>query len=100
MERKILLSGDRDDFTVVAFDTDKQTLRVIANHPAPANASWIEPESEYGGVARFVGLSEGKADGLLYTFEIDHAKNTCKITSQQPTLGNPAHCEDQTTHHC
>ncbi|KAK2600062.1 hypothetical protein QQS21_005226 [Conoideocrella luteorostrata] len=91
MKPTLLLSGDRTDFTTVAFDVEKADLRVVENYPAPFNVSWVELVSSHGGVDRLIGLSEGIESGLLYTFEIDHSQKTCKITSQQPTLGAPAH---------
>ncbi|KAK9234663.1 putative isomerase YbhE [Lipomyces kononenkoae] len=91
MEYKILLSGERADFTVIAFDLGKKRLSLVANHPSPFNVSWVELFSSRGSIDRFIGLSEGLESGLLYSFEIDHSQKTCKITSQQPTLGAPAH---------
>ncbi|KAL4799014.1 Lactonase, 7-bladed beta-propeller-domain-containing protein [Aspergillus venezuelensis] len=91
MAYKLLLSGERADFTTVDFDVDKKELRVLANYPAPFNASWVEPASSQGGVDSLIGLSEGDEAGLLFTFDIDHAREACTITSQQPTLGAPGH---------
>ncbi|KAK9466981.1 putative isomerase YbhE [Lipomyces arxii] len=91
MARKLLLSGERADFTVVDFDEGSKKLSIVANYPSPENASWVETTSTEGSVNRFIGLSGGLSVGSLYTFEIDHANDTCKITSQQPTLGAPAH---------
>lgn len=93
MKRTLLVSGDRANFTTLALDTEKGELSVVANYPAPYNVSWVEPSSSAGGVDRLVGLSEGEESGLLYTFEINHEQKSCKITSQQPTLGAPAHCK-------
>ena len=95
MERTLLLSGKRADFTTLTLDLNKKELRVNANYPAPPNSSWIEPSSSHRGVDRLIGLSETKNPGLLYTFEIDHANKSCKITSQQPTLDAPAHCKEK-----
>lgn len=91
MKPMLLLSGDRADFTTVAVDLDKGELKVLANYPAPYNVSWAEPVSSHGTIDRLVGLSEGEESGLLFSFEVDHAQETCRITSQQPTLGAPAH---------
>lgn len=93
MKHTLLISGNRGHFTTLTFAPDKGDLRVLAQYPAPFNASWIEPSSSQGGIDRLVGLSEGTESGSLYTFEIDHAQETCRITSQRPTLGAPAHCE-------
>ena len=93
MKRHLLISGDRSCFTTLSFDPKKEELILVANYPAPYNASWVEPSSSRGDVDRLIGLSEGEESGLLYTFEIDHSQKTCSITSQQPTLGAPAHCE-------
>ncbi|RMJ05056.1 hypothetical protein CDV36_014277 [Fusarium kuroshium] len=91
MGPKLLLSGDRANFTTVAVDLEKGELKVLANYLAPYNVSWAEPVSSHGNIDRLVGLSEGEESGLLFSFEIDHAHETCRITSQQPTLGAPAH---------
>ncbi|KAJ9144538.1 hypothetical protein NKR23_g5969 [Pleurostoma richardsiae] len=91
MKRRLLVSGDRADFTTLTLDLDKKVLGVNANYPGPFNVSWVELSSSHGDVDRLVGLSEGIESGLLYTFEIDHSQKTCKITSQQTTLGAPAH---------
>lgn len=93
MKRTLLVSGLRAKFTTLSLDVDKRELSVIAEYPAPFNVSWVEPSSSHGDVDRLVGLSEGTESGLLYTFEIDHAKKTCNITSQKSTLGAPAHCK-------
>lgn len=95
MKPTLLLSGKRADFTTVALDLDKKELSIVANYPGPFNASWIEPSSSSGDVDRLIGISEDQPSGLLYTFEIDHAHKTCKITSQQPTLAAPAHCKQE-----
>ncbi|KAH0847486.1 hypothetical protein FOPE_00869 [Fonsecaea pedrosoi] len=87
----LLLSGDRANFTTLTLDLDRKELSVAANYPGPYNVSWVEPSSSQGDLDRLVGLSEGLETGLLYTFEIDQTQKTCKITSQQPTLGAPAH---------
>ncbi|KAJ4263381.1 hypothetical protein NW762_006200 [Fusarium torreyae] len=91
MKPSLLLSGDRANFTTLAVDLEKGEIKVAADYPAPENVSWVEPESSNGDVDRLIALSEGEESGLLFTFEIDHAKKTCNITSQQPTLGAPAH---------
>lgn len=93
MKRTLLISGNRAHFTTLALDLENKELSFVANYPAPANASWVEPSSSDGDISRLVGLSEDDESGLLYTFEIDHAQKTCEITSQQSTLGAPAHCE-------
>lgn len=92
MQPKILISGDRANFTTLSFDLITKELSVLANYAAPDNASWVEPLSSHGSLDHLVGLSEGEEAGLVYSFEIDHAQETCKITSQQPTLGSPGHC--------
>ncbi|KAL4893489.1 putative isomerase YbhE [Aspergillus ambiguus] len=89
--RKLLISGERADFTTLALDLDRKELSILANYAAPFNASWVELSSSQGSIDRLVGLSEGNESGLLYIFEIDHAQKTCKITSQQPTMGAPGH---------
>ncbi|KAL2410964.1 hypothetical protein ABEF95_002794 [Exophiala dermatitidis] len=91
MRPTLLLSGDRANFTTLTLDLDRKELSVAANYPAPYNVSWVERSSSHGDLDRLVGLSEGLETGLLFTFEIDHTQNICKITSQQPTLGAPAH---------
>ncbi|VUC36504.1 unnamed protein product [Clonostachys rosea] len=91
MSYTIILSGDRSSFTTVSFDANQKKLAVTADYPSPPNASWVEPSSSLGPINRLVGLSEGLESGSLYTFEIDHQKKTCKITSQKTTLGAPAH---------
>lgn len=88
-----MISGERGDFTTLAFDPGNKELSVLANYAAPFNASWIEPFSSQGSIDRLIGLSEGVESGLLYSFEIDHAQKTCHITSQQSTFGAPGHCE-------
>lgn len=93
MKPTLLISGDRANFTTLTLDLEKTELSLVANYPAPENASWVEPASSHGDVDCLIGLSEGEDFGLLYTFEIDHAQKTCKITSQQPTLGAPGHCK-------
>lgn len=93
MRPSLLLSGDRADFTTLSVDFEKGEIKIVANYPAPENVSWVEPESSSGSVDRLVALSEGEEYGLLFTLEIDHSQKTCNITSQQPTLGAPAHCE-------
>ena len=91
---RLLISGDRPHFTTLSFNPRTSTLSIDANYPGPYNASWVEPASSVVGVDRLIGLSEGEDAGLLFTFEINHAKKTFTITSQQPTLGAPAHCEN------
>ena len=93
MPYKILVSGERPSFTVLDFNDSKKELCVIENYPAPFNASWVEKSSHQGSTDSLIGLSEGEESGLLYTFQIDHAQKACKISSQQPSLGAPAHCE-------
>lgn len=93
MNRKLLLSGNRANFTTVALDLGQKKLSVLAEYAAPPNASWTELVSSRGSVDHFVGLSEGDKSGLLYTFLIDHTQRVCRITSQQPTLGAPGHCQ-------
>ncbi|KAJ3549629.1 hypothetical protein NM208_g408 [Fusarium decemcellulare] len=97
MKPMLLLSGDRLNFTTVTVDLENGELNIVANYPAPYNVSWVEPASSYGNVDRLVGLSEGEESGLLFTFEIDHAQKTCNVTSQQSTLGAPAHCNHYAT---
>ncbi|KAM0489703.1 hypothetical protein ACHAP8_012312 [Fusarium lateritium] len=91
MKPSLLLSGDRANFTTLAVDLQKGEITIIADYPAPENVSWVEPESSNEDVDRLIALSEGEESGLLFTFELDHSKKTCNITSQQPTLGAPAH---------
>jgi hypothetical protein len=92
MSYRILISGERADFTILKFDSGKNELTVAGNYAAPFNASWIEKSSSSGSTDHLIGLSEGEESGSLYTFEIDHTKQTSKFTSQQPTTGAPAHC--------
>ncbi|KAI7783109.1 hypothetical protein LA080_012563 [Diaporthe eres] len=91
MKRTLLISGQRANFTTLSLDVDKRELSILAEYPAPYNVSWVEPWSSNGDVDRLIGLSEGTESGLLYTFEIDHARKRCNITSQKSTLGDPAH---------
>lgn len=93
MKRTLLISGQRANFTTLCLDVDKGELSILAEYPAPFNVSWVEPWSSHGDVDRLVGLSEGTESGLLYTFQIDHARKSCNITSQKSTLGDPAHCK-------
>lgn len=93
MKHTVLISGKRAGLTTLSFDPEKKQLDLVANYAGPFNVSWVEPSSSLGDISRLVGLSEGKESGLIYTFEIDHAKQACKTTSQRPTLGAPAHCE-------
>ena len=92
MQNRLLLAGDRADFTTLQFDQKKGKLSILANYAAPFNASWVELSSSQRGVDQLVGLSEGDESGLLYTLEIDHLEKDCTITSQLPTLGAPGHC--------
>ncbi|KAL4749217.1 hypothetical protein BDW72DRAFT_195038 [Aspergillus terricola var. indicus] len=78
-------------FHTLALDVAKKELRVLADYPAPFNASWVEPAASQGDIDHLVGLSEGTESGLLYTFEINHAQKACRTTSQQQTRGAPAH---------
>ncbi|OAL44456.1 putative isomerase YbhE [Pyrenochaeta sp. DS3sAY3a] len=91
MKRRILLSGDRSEFTTLEFDDVKGSLNILAHYSAPYNASWVERSSSYGEVDGLVGLSEGEDAGLLYTFEINHSQKASIITSCLPTLGAPGH---------
>lgn len=93
MKRKLLISGLRADFTTLSLDSDEKNLEILANYAAPFNASWIEHISSQGDVDNLYGLSEDDDAGLIYTFQIDHTQISCVITSQQPTLGAPAHCK-------
>lgn len=93
MKRTLLISGHRANFTTLSLDVDKRELSILAEYPAPFNVSWVEPWSSRGDVDSLIGLSEGSEAGLLYTFEIDHARKSCNITSQKSTLGDPAHCK-------
>ncbi|KAF2153603.1 putative isomerase YbhE [Myriangium duriaei CBS 260.36] len=90
MTRRLLISGG-PDFVILAFDTSRRELEIVAKHIAPFNASWTEPVSSNGTTDQLLGLSEGNECGLLYTFEIDHQKQTCTITSSLQTLGAPSH---------
>ncbi|GAT26303.1 hypothetical protein RIB2604_02008850 [Aspergillus luchuensis] len=94
MQYRLLLAGDRADFTTLEFDQKRGKLSILANYAAPFNASWVELSSSQRGLDQLVGLSEGNESGLLYTFEIDHLKKDYTITSQLPTLGAPGHCSD------
>ncbi|KFZ06244.1 hypothetical protein V501_07588 [Pseudogymnoascus sp. VKM F-4519 (FW-2642)] len=91
MQYRLLVSGDRDHFTTLAFDPSTKRLSILADYPAPFNASWVNPISLHNGIDYLVGLSEGEEAGSLYCFDINHARESCKITSEQPTLGAPAH---------
>lgn len=93
MKHKLLISGLRANFTTLVFNPSEKEVNVSANYAAPVNASWVELVSSQGSVDRLVGLSEDDEQGLLYSFEIDHERKECNITSRQPTLGAPAHCE-------
>lgn len=93
MVRNLLISGDRANFTTLAFDEGEKKLTILANYKGVFNASWVEPISSQGNVHNLVGLSEGTEGGLLYTFEVNFVQKTLKIKSQQPTRGAPAHCE-------
>lgn len=98
MKRKLLISGDRTEFTTLEFDDSKLDLHVLGNYKAPHNASWIERISTNGNIDQLIGLSEGDERGLLYSFEVDHIHRTCTITSCLPTLGAPGHCKPQQYH--
>ncbi|GKZ36835.1 hypothetical protein AbraIFM66950_008067 [Aspergillus brasiliensis] len=91
MQYRLLLSGDRADFTTLTLDLDTRELSILANYAAPYNASWVECLSSQRGLDQLVGLSEGDESGLLYSFEIDHERGACTIISQLPTLGAPGH---------
>ncbi|KAI1086674.1 putative isomerase YbhE [Rostrohypoxylon terebratum] len=91
MKPALLISGDRANITTLSLDLEKKELSVAANYPAPKDSSWIDLTFSTGNVDRLVGLSEDLIEGQLYTFQIDHDRKTFKITSQQPTLGAPAH---------
>ena len=91
MTRRLLLSGEREDFTILAFVADQLTVR--SHHKAPFNVSWTEHVCSVDGIDHFIGLSEGEESGLVFTFIIDVDNEECIITSQQPTLGAPAHCQ-------
>lgn len=93
MAHKILVSGERANFTVLEFDSQTRNVVPIEDHVAPFNASWIEMSKTDGQIDRLFGLSEGEDSGLLYTFDVDHGQGTCQITSERPTLGAPAHCK-------
>lgn len=90
---KVLVAGDRATFTTLSFDPEQKQLNVLADYTAPYNASWVEPLASSDGRDVLLGLSEGDESGSLYSFEIDHDKRKLLITSQQPTLAAPAHCE-------
>lgn len=93
MKSKLLISGERPNFTILEIDLAKKALYIVAHYAAPFNSSWIELSSSKGDIDFLIGLSEGVESGLLYTFEVDHGRKAFKITSQQPTLGAPGHCE-------
>lgn len=93
MQRKLLISGDRASFTTLTFDEDSGSISITADYAAPHNVSWTEPVSSNHDVSFLLGLSEQDDQGLIYTFEINHERKTCEITSQQPTLGAPGHCK-------
>lgn len=97
MPYRLLLSGQRSCFTSVAFDEKTKKLDILADYQAPYNASWVEPWASNDSLTQLIGLSEGDDSGLLYTFEIDHSRASCRITSQQPTRGAPAHCKQWET---
>jgi hypothetical protein len=92
MRYKLLVSGARDHFTTLAFDTSTKRLSILADYAAPFNVSWVEPITSNDGIDFLVGLSEVDDTGSLYSFAIDHLHKTCRVTSEQPTLGAPAHC--------
>lgn len=91
--RRLLISGDRTDFTTLEFDTANKNLRILANYAAPPNTSWTEHWSSHFGVDNLIGISEQDESGLLFAFQIDHNQKSCQITSQQQTPAGPAHCE-------
>lgn len=91
--RKLLVSGDRADFTTLEFDTENRELRFLTNYAAPHNASWTEISCSHKSIDYLVGISEEDESGLLYTFQIDHDQQSYQITSQQQTPAAPAHCE-------
>lgn len=93
MQHRLLISGQRSSFTTLSFHDESKQLNILAEYEAPSNASWVEPWSCKDNLTKSIGLSEGEDTGLLYTFEIDHEKQKCRITGQQPTRGAPAHCE-------
>lgn len=92
MQRRLLISGDRANFTTLIFDEEFESLKVAADYSAPHNASWVEPAPSRDDVDSLIGLSEGDDEGLVYTFEINHRLKTCELTSQKATLGAPGHC--------
>lgn len=94
MSYKLLISGDREEFTTLALDADAKKLSIIANYQAPYNVSWVERSSSCGDVDRLIGFSEGLEKGFIFTFDMDHSKSTFNYTSQQPCLGAPAHCKE------
>lgn len=91
MTGKILISGDRADFTTLELDESANKLRILANYTAPHNANWTELVSSPGGVDHFIGISESEDSPKVYTFQIDHAQQTCQITSQRSTSDGPCH---------
>jgi hypothetical protein len=91
--RRLLLSGDRANFTTLEFDTASNELRILADYTAPCNASWTERSCSQGSVDHVIGISEDEESALLYTFRIDHAQQSCEITSQQQTSAGPCHCK-------
>lgn len=91
MRPKLLVSGDRRNFTTLSLDTLRGKLSVVANYAALPNASWVELSSRHGDLDRFIGVSEHGYIGSLYTFEIDHAWKTIKITSDRFTREGPVH---------
>lgn len=93
MIHRLLVSGERKSFTALSFDDEEGELRKLVDFPAPYNASWVELSSSQGDRQCLIGLSEDEESGLLYTSEIDHERLKCTLTSQQATLGAPAHCK-------
>ncbi|KAH7336741.1 Lactonase, 7-bladed beta-propeller-domain-containing protein [Pyrenochaeta sp. MPI-SDFR-AT-0127] len=91
MPCKILVSGERRDFTTLELDTSKKELLILANYAAPHNASWTDHFSSRGSVDFLIGISESDDSATVYTFQIDHAQQTCQVTSQQPTSAGPCH---------
>lgn len=92
MQYRLLVSGDRDHFTTLDFDPSMKQLSILADYPAPFNASWVDPISSHSDIDYLFGLSEGEEAGSLYSFGINHTRGSCRVTSEQPTLGAPAHC--------
>jgi hypothetical protein len=64
MVQRILLSGERANFTVLELDEAGGKLDFVADYKAPFNASWIEPSSSQGNTDYLVGLSDVKGGSL------------------------------------